>query len=45
MSPGGRSPWGEKPSRPEPPLTLTEAQARPEWELAIEAGLSLLRSK
>ena len=33
----------ERPSRPEPPLTLAEAHALPGWGPAIGAGLPLLR--
>jgi L-amino acid N-acyltransferase YncA len=35
----------ERPVRPEPQLSLAEAQSLPEWEPAIEAGLPLLRPK
>ncbi len=34
---------GERPGRPEPPLSLAEAQALPGWAAAIEAGLGLIR--
>jgi L-amino acid N-acyltransferase YncA len=34
---------GERPSRPEPPLSLMEARVLPEWSAAIEAGLPLIR--
>jgi L-amino acid N-acyltransferase YncA len=34
---------GERPARPEPPLTLAEARGLPGWTEAIEAGLALIR--
>jgi L-amino acid N-acyltransferase YncA len=35
---------GERPDRPEPPLSLEEARALPGWGPAIAAGVPLLRS-
>jgi len=34
---------GERPSRPEPPLSLAEVRGLPGWKPAIEAGLALIR--
>ncbi len=36
---------GERPGRPEPPLSLAEVQGLPGWTPAIEAGLALIRPK
>jgi hypothetical protein len=33
----------ERPSRPDPPLSLAEAQRLPGWSAAIDAGLGLIR--
>jgi phosphinothricin acetyltransferase len=35
---------GERPARPEPPLSLAEAQGIPGWAAAIESGLGLIRA-
>ena len=35
---------GDRPSRPDPPSGLVEAQQLPEWAAAIEAGAGLIRA-